>query len=703
MSEESKSPTVAELEADTQADFDAMMASKADFDHLMTMQAEKDASKAAAAALDPVCGLASRMVDAATPDDDERLTAKGAVIILTVAGSWAKSVAVAWRRGVCGEPIHVAAKRRWGGSRDEDEGDGYPLTLLSHDEDDDRSGRRKTSEIVISDGVRTALRNGRGLLLVVIDLSEVPAGLQAAADVVVEIPLPTATLVREVIGVFCAGEVPEIAEETARAVTPDVLLTAMRPGQAAADYVARLTKMVAASRPVPVAAKWTVDTLPMPAEVEKFCRQLMADMPLYMASKLSWADMPRGALLYGPPGTGKTTLSAALAASLGIPIFLGSYSIWESGEDGRGNYTEIIKRMKTTFREALASAPCIIFIDEIDSFMKRSDGTHTDHNESWFRPLMNALLSLMDSCAGRPGVIVLAATNLPGAIDRALARSGRLDISLSMSLPDEAMLAKILSAHTGLAASDLSGAATAFLGASGADCERIARDARRTARMAGRDVTVSDLPEAIKGPKDTRPPEIKYRTAIHEAGHAILCLLQNPGSLKCVSIRENADAGGGTTATNLPTGHSTASDIDALLRTLLAGRAAEELVLNSASAGSGGPEHSDLARATLIAASAEVSWGLSASGISWRGDVSYDRLPTMLGLNRDVAARVEQRLADALEGAKDLLWRHRAELDALVSALISREVLSGAEAAAVVAQARTPAPRVVGSRREISP
>lgn len=143
---------------------------------------------------------------------------------------------------------------------------------------------------------------------------------------------------------------------------------------------------------------------------------------------------------------------------------------------------------------------------------------------------------------------------------------------------------------------------------------------------------------------------------------------------------------GGTAFTNPGPSESPAADVDDALCRLMAGRAAEVLVTGEGGGGSGGSENSDLARATLIAASAELAWGMGGR-LSWLGDPDAASLPHMLALHRDVASRVEKRLADALAAATDLLTAHRSGLDALAAALLSKETLTGEAAEKIVRSA----------------
>ena len=632
---------------------------------------------------DPVGAVATAMVQSVVEGRPELLATavtRGAVVILVAPTGWMDAVAPAWRRIVLGQPEdpidgdeYTARRKRERAAQE------WPLGVGVDDVKQNYTGG----------SLARALRTGRGVLIAVNAIAVVDPGLRAAADLEVAIDPPTPEILAQVARELGDGAATVVEPEIAAAVQPSHLLGCLRPNQSAASYLARLQRVAAATLPAAgaVVARWTLDTLPLPPDVEAWARQVVADLADYRVGILSWADVDRGALLYGPPGCGKTTFAGALAASCGVPLIVGGYSVWESGPDGKSDYTKVIPRMRQSFAEAKRRAPCILFLDEIDSFIARG---RAGHNESWWRPLVNALLAEVDGISGREGVVVIGATNLPDEIDPALRRSGRLDRELRMSLPDAATLAKIMAAHlTGLSPCDLEQAAQAARGSSGADVERWAREARRAARVARRTVELADLLVAISPASDPLPEAALRRLAFHEAGHCVVAALLHPGSIRMVSIRRGS-AGeaslGGVEFSPPQRGQDTSADVDGLLVRLLAGRAAETLACGVCGGGSGGPANSDLGQATVIAATAEMAWGMGER-LSWLGDPDAATLPHMLALHRDVAARVEGRLTDALASATDLLTAHRAGLNALAVALLDRETLTGQDAEKIVRSA----------------
>lgn len=607
------------------------------------------------------------------------------VIIRTPSKEWASVAEVAW--GLLVDALISAPDGAAEASEQRRYFEAYQATEVPF-----RAGRN---------GDEVSLSVGRGVSTVGISQDPerfLPPDLMDAADFVLDLGPPTPADVSAVAHQVTESRPGhELDAGQAAALTPRILRLARRPGQTGADYIERLETLLERAKKRAVAVKVeaprdapSLDRLHGMDEAVVWGKALAEDLKAYRSGTLPWSRVSGPAcLLSGPPGCGKTLFARALAATCGCSLVTGSYGEW-LGRDSAHQGT-MLRAMRETFSDALASRPSILFIDEVDAFPNRATLKHSQAD--WEIQVVNTLLGLIDGAQSREGVVLIAACNYPDFLDPALVRSGRLDRHIRVRLPRPADLQRILREHLGedLAGVDLAHVALLAAGSTGADCERYVRGARRRAREAGRLVTFDDLIQEI-GTTELLTEDERWRAAIHEAGHAVVACELLPGAIEALALRGGADLGATFGMRMRPV--FVAEDVRQRLTFLLAGRAAEEVLLGHPSSGAGGEFGSDLAVATKLATIAEAALGLGQD-VLWRGMPREATLTSMLAEDALLAARVNAALSAAREAALALVRRRSAAVEAIASALLQRSATDGAEIARIVARhpasARVPA------------
>ena len=336
--------------------------------------------------------------------------------------------------------------------------------------------------------------------------------------------------------------------------------------------------------------------------------------------------------------------------------------------------------MRKSFRDARDQAPAILLIDEIDSIGDRR--AFRGDYVSYSMQVVNGLLELLDGAGGREGVVVIAATNYPQNLDPALRRPGRLDRHIAVELPDIAARQQMLALHLGgkLEPRSLREIASATVGYSGADIQQLARDARRIARKEKRDVSVQDVASLVPPLADLSPDE--RRTAcVHEAGHAVVGIEVKFAELELVVVARRSGTREGSLghvqwrrAKTRARSHQSYRDELAMI---LAGMAAEKILLQQAYDGSGGVNGSDLQHASDTATLMLANLGLES--LHYADVTSSKELDELRRSDPELRSRVEKLLTRALERASDIIRRKRADVEAVVALLLEREVVRGEE------------------------
>jgi len=408
--------------------------------------------------------------------------------------------------------------------------------------------------------------------------------------------------------------------------------------------------------------------------------------------------IPRGVLLVGEPGCGKTLLAKAIAGEADVPFFSISGSDFVEMFVGVG-----ASRVRDLFKQAKENAPCIIFLDEIDAVGRKrgvgmAGGGHDEREQT-----LNAILVEMDGFTTNDQVIVMAATNRGDILDHALTRPGRFDRQIYVPLPDIKGRWEILKVHARKIKTgpdvDLHRVARGTPMFSGADLEAIINEAALAATMLNKDcVELSDLEEArdkVRWGRARRSRVIdeqdKKTTAFHEAGHALVqLLLEHTDPLHKVSIIPRSSMGGATFS--LPEKDRTMYTQQfclALIKVCYGGRVAEEIFCGDVSSGA----QSDIQQATEIARKMVMEWGMSDKlGFVHYGQEEGQGWLIEAGMGRDysdrtaeiIDAEIKRIMDEAYQEVKDLLEKHRKQIEALTDALLKYETLDGDEAKLVI-------------------
>ena len=404
------------------------------------------------------------------------------------------------------------------------------------------------------------------------------------------------------------------------------------------------------------------------------------------------AKMPKGVLLVGPPGTGKTLLARAVAGEAGVPFFSIAGSEFVEMFVGMG-----ASKVRDLFKQANEKAPCIIFIDEIDTIGKKRDGASGMGGNDEREQTLNQLLTEMDGFDAAKGVIILAATNRPESLDPALTRPGRFDRRVPVELPDLKGRESILRLHAQKVKigpdCDFAVVARMTPGASGAELANIINEAAlgavRHHRMA---VTQYDLQEAVdtilagaqKKNKILSDKE-KCIVAYHEVGHAMVAALQSHSApVQKITIVPRTSGALGFTMQVEDGDHAlmTKEEILAKIATITGGRAAEEVVFNSIATGAS----NDIEQATKMARAMITRYGMTddfdmvaletVNNAYLGGDAS-------LACSERTAATVDDKVVEVVkqqhEKAKQMLIENRGKLDEIAKYLYEKETITGEE------------------------
>lgn len=401
------------------------------------------------------------------------------------------------------------------------------------------------------------------------------------------------------------------------------------------------------------------------------------------------ASLPKGALLVGPPGTGKTLIARAVAGEAKVPFFAISGSEFVQMFVGMG-----AAKVRDLFKQANEKAPCIIFIDEIDAIGKKRDSAYGGNDER--EQTLNQLLTEMDGFDGRKGVVILAATNRPEMLDKALLRPGRFDRRIQMELPDLEGRKSILQVHLKKVKHetiDLDIVARATAGSSGAELANIVNEAAlRAVRLGRQHVITADLEESVETviagaqKKDkVISPEEKKIISYHEIGHALVAALQSHSApVHKITIIPRTSGTLGYTM-QVDRGEQvlmSQEDLFNRIATLTGGRAAEELLCNTVTTGAS----NDIEQATQLARAMVTRFGMSKKydmmGLEQVNN-AYLGENTTLNCSAETATEIDEEvlrlIKEAHQKARDLISKHIPVMHEAASYLIDKETITGEE------------------------
>ena len=428
------------------------------------------------------------------------------------------------------------------------------------------------------------------------------------------------------------------------------------------------------------------------------------------------AKMPKGVLLVGPPGTGKTLLARAVAGEAGVPFFSIAGSEFVEMFVGMG-----ASKVRDLFKQAAEKAPCIVFIDEIDTIGKKRDGAGAVGGNDEREQTLNQLLTEMDGFDAAKGVVILAATNRPESLDPALTRPGRFDRRVPVELPDLKGRESILRLHAKKVKlgpdCDFTAVARMTPGASGAELANIINEAALCAvRHRRKSVTQFDLQEAVdtilagaqKKNKILNDKE-KCIVAYHEVGHALVAALQTHSApVQKITIVPRTSGALGFTMQVEEGDHTLMSREEILnkIATFTGGRAAEELVFHSITTGAS----NDIEQATRLARAAVTRYGMTEDFDMVALETvnnAYLGGDTSLACSQQTAAAVDAKVVELVKQAHQkalaLLGENRRKLDEIAQYLYEKETISGEEFMRILnAQPQLPASAPADSTKQES-
>ncbi len=468
-------------------------------------------------------------------------------------------------------------------------------------------GRDTSQREDFEDAVEAAVKNGHKVLALTPDAASMSPVTRAMCGRVLNWPALSGQMILEILRVThtATGELSEDAianllpTDSEIAALPQAVIEAAFLEETALKVAQALATAAKRFQTVPPATT-TLEDIVLNANTRAPIDRLIADMAAWKAGQLDWVEVSPSILFFGPPGNGKTLLASALAGSLNIPLIATSYSDCQK----HGHQGDMLKALSGKVEDAIRSAPCVFFLDELDSFTHRN---RKGRNSDYIVGVVNGLLEHLTRLNETPGVIVLGATNYPAMIDPAVTRPGRFDLKHEITNPNRSSVLKILELALGedVQGMDLAHITDQLLGSSGAQVAALVREAHGLARAEQSSLAQHHLESAASRVCPVLDQDLLWRIAVHEAGHLVVSHVLGLPPAERATI---TNTGG---FVDIPTPMlESALTAKNRIAALLGGRAAEHVIFGEALNGAGIGQNSDLELATRLAGQMLFEWGL---------------------------------------------------------------------------------------------